>query len=360
MHGACRRDLRGFPKPAGQIASRGGRFVPRCRPGRQERRARVARSTRPMALPLHDTGGMRDPREKVDLARLDAEAAVRRLRGLARETAKHRTVGNVHDLRVLSRRLRSELWLVPKKRRKDHFRKARRRLRHLGKVLGKERMYDVAIRDGERFRRKVGNLRRDRRAARDAVRKLLRRRWRKGSFSGVEEALRDLDRVPRPSLVPRLERLRADLKKAARHAARSDRARHRLRLALKKARYVLDLFHRPVPTLEALQKRLGRWHDYVVLIELTGRSRRVAAARDDQWKRAARCAPRAILDALRALRALERALGAEAALKTPASEEGSRLPRRKRRSPRRPSPRAPTPVSRAARARAPCGRASCG
>lgn len=232
---------------------------------------------------------------------LNASKAAKKFKALARKVARHPSASRVHALRVLTRRLRADFWLAPKPQRTRRLRQTRKELGGLCDVLGEQRKYDVALEDARRFRRDTDDIKSRLRSARDEVRRSLRKRKRKAVSKHIEKAARDLNRLPAEALAPRLEEIRKRLEKAEHHPPHSNRGRHRLRLEVKKARYVLDTLNRKAPRLNALQDHLGRWHDLIVLSEITGRSEKIKAAREKEWARVERSLPRTVHEASRAL-----------------------------------------------------------
>jgi CHAD domain-containing protein len=186
---------------------------------------------------------------------------------------------------------------------------AKRELGELAEVLGEQRKYDVALADAARFRRKPEPIRARLVKAREGVRRALGKRGRRLHLVHLERALRDWNRVSATAFVPRLEKLRNALERAGRRPPRSNRGRHRLRLEVKKARYVLELAGRKIPSLKSMQEHLGRWHDLVVLADLTGETRGLVAARNKEWRCVTQMLSATIRVTARALKELAKELG---------------------------------------------------
>ena len=200
---------------------------------------------------------------------------------LARKSFRHPTADNIHDLRVLTRRIRTDLWLVPKSSRSKSIRRSRIELAHLADVLGKQRKYDVALVDAAQYHKDAKDLKSRLTKARREVRKSLRDR--KIYSADVEMAVRDMKRMRPAVFVPRIVTLQRSLSAAAEHLPRSNEARHRLRIQFKKARYVLDAFGHKDRILKELQEHLGRWHDLITLASLTSTDRILKAAQRREW-----------------------------------------------------------------------------
>jgi CHAD domain-containing protein len=209
----------------------------------------------------------------------------KRFKTLAKKTARHPTPDHVHDLRVVTRRLRAELWLTPPRYRTDAIRECRRDLRQMARVLGEQRKYDVALEDARRFDRRTRRIEKRLAATRAGVDTILRAKRRKQCLVHLKQAIGDAGRIPSRAFRPRIEALRHRLERSERRHPTSTPARHRLRIDVKKARYVLEAMRSDVPGLVSLQDHLGRWHDLMVLSTLTGHPRAVVTAHRAEWRR---------------------------------------------------------------------------
>lgn len=211
----------------------------------------------------------------------------RKFKQLSRRTAHDTSVENVHDLRVTTRRLRANLWLVPKPRRTRAIRHARKKLSQLSDALGEQRRYDVALEDAARYHVKAPGLKARQLAARLEVATALKPHGKRAKQ--VKTALHDLKAVSPHAFAPRLSLLQKRLAAAIRRAPRTTPARHHLRIQLKNARYILDSFGVKVAGLEPLQRKLGKWHDFVVLADLTGKGERMEAHISTAWRAVEGC-----------------------------------------------------------------------
>jgi len=221
---------------------------------------------------------------------LDAsfKARAKKFKSLLKTTSGEPSADNVHDLRVAARRLRANFWLMPKAENSGRIGKARRDLKRLCRELGKQRTYDVALADAISFGLATKNLQRRQIAAQAKTRKALSGEKRKAMVSRLDRAIKEAGVVSPPRFRPRIELLREELGKASHRKPKGDQQRHRLRIDLRKARYLIEVFHHEVPQLIALQDRLGRWHDLTVLSELVGSTETLAAARKKEQRRAER------------------------------------------------------------------------
>ena len=239
----------------------------------------------------------------IDLAST-LRAGVRRFCQLVRQTAHHPTQDHVHDLRVLTRRLRADLWLVPTSARSRAIRRARHDLQRLGTVLGTQREGDVALEDAVGFGRDRGVIERRLGAARGQVIRSLRPKKRMRYINHLQRAARDVSSVDTHVVLSQVRRLQDRLQRAIEHPPTTNRARHRLRISVKKARYVLEATNCPVTPLVKLQDHLGRWHDFMVLSSVAGRTSQITRARNREWMMARRLVRPALRQAIHSLSAL--------------------------------------------------------
>ena len=219
-----------------------------------------------------------------------AQALKRRLRAARRRLSDDA----VHDLRVASRRLRECLSVLRRIVGGAGYRKPGRAARRLTRMLGEPRNLDVAhailgrviaatpdaleSRAAQRYRRRLAPLRREGRVCLKAG----LRRYDHGALAkGIRNLCRSLRRrratCLEPEMIEAALRPRLDvafgLKRRA-LVAGNVRAQHRLRIALKKTRYCLEVLSfaftekglRVLKTLEGFQDLLGRLHDLDVLL----------------------------------------------------------------------------------------------
>jgi len=207
---------------------------------------------------------------------------------------------SIHDLRVATRRLQAALEVfgprLPERPRRRLDRRARRIRRHLGQARNARvlqgMLRGLRVQPGSDEGRLMADLiHRLHRSARE----LSDRDHR--PLPGIKHRIRALlraidggpaipavpDRAAGASLTDRVEAVA----RAARVAADGDpESMHRLRIAVKRYRYVLEVLEESgAPSLQpsilaarALQKELGRLHDLDVLIDWVRGSARVPAA----------------------------------------------------------------------------------
>jgi len=160
----------------------------------------------------------------------------------------------LHQLRVGMRRLRSALRafrdVLPRKERKSLARRTRRVMRKLGAA----RDWDVFLAWLETQKPPRALLLRAQREQADA-RLRAKRELSRLSVEPIEAHAKDLDAA---AVLERLER------KARKPACGTAKARHKLRIHVKRLRYASEFFGRPRPGLERLQKVLGELNDVEV------------------------------------------------------------------------------------------------
>lgn len=232
----------------------------------------------------------------------------RRFRRLSKQTFRNPNSEHVHDLRVVTRRLRTDFWLIPKADRTRCIRKSRDELRHLARVLGAQRKYDVALQDATHFLVNSEKIERRLKASRKGVLASLQPKKRKRYSAHLKRAVYKAAQIPGLSLGPQIEVLARGFAFALRTPPKRNTAIHRLRIELKKARYLLEAFGHRVPEIVKLQDHLGRWHDLMVLSGLCGHPPNVVAAQKSELRRAERILKDSLIKTNLALSSLNKRL----------------------------------------------------
>jgi len=224
---------------------------------------------------------------------------------------------DVHDLRVLTRRLRAAVWMGRLLGGWRGFRRIRRLLRSLGRALGERRMIDVIVADAGRLGMPADSITARRPGADAVLLRAVRRTRRRGLVDRVRRAARGMTLRLGEDLPIALAGLAGRLSSA--HARRygGAAALHRLRIEAKKARYVLELLGLPTAPLVVVQRGLGRWHDLDVLQRELGRHPLAAREQRTERARAARVLDRAVETSSRSLLEAARALWASAERRRP-------------------------------------------
>ena len=179
---------------------------------------------------------------------------------LTRKKVRKFSKKNVHDLRIVVRRLRVALWLA-----QEGATPVVRALRKLGRALGKERELTVAIQDATHYGLRTGGLRSKREMARIAIARRLNSKRRKRLHRRLQQALTGLRRNPRLELDVPIRELRDASNSWLRKPTRQPQQYHELRILMKKVRYTLEALGRTSTPVRKLQDTLGREHDLQVL-----------------------------------------------------------------------------------------------
>ncbi|MBI3829691.1 MAG: CHAD domain-containing protein [Planctomycetes bacterium] len=207
---------------------------------------------------------------------------------LAVKTRAGMSVAQVHDLRVLTRRMRACVWIMLRVRERPVLRELRRALRRLGRVLGERRMFDVAREDAAAFKLDAAPLDAPRAYAGKMARERLKS-WRRREITILaKRSARQLAGSPLSHAALGLAELDERLQAALREAPKGKAQQHRLRIEAKKTRYVLEIFGRKTDAIKDLQGRLGRAHDLEVLQEVLGPSPTAAIEEEKAWGKARR------------------------------------------------------------------------
>lgn len=207
---------------------------------------------------------------------------------IAPQVSRELTGKSVHDLRLATRRVRSTLWLLKKSSAHLRFENLDLDLYRLGKALGSVRELDVAILDAFEYgidhkklvdHRKVSKIR-----LKKQVDKLHRRK--------IETQLADLEESVQAeyfiSLNTISKRLRSQLKSQLKSRIRGQNKLHRLRVFMKRIKYVLESMGSPVKPITRLQCILGDAHDLEFLQASTRKSSRLKTKQKVLNKKAGR------------------------------------------------------------------------
>lgn len=188
---------------------------------------------------------------------------------LSKEAAKKFKPGTVHHLRSCCRRLRSALYLLRDSLPHSAFLRINRKLRGLGHKLGEIRQLDVAAIDAKSYGLKVRHFKIERRQAIKKAQASVSRKSRKDIHRKIGALIAMTDKFSASKLRPPGVALLRQLNDRYRR-----RDLHKLRIAVKKARYVLESLEIPSEPLAELQESMGRIHDLKVLRKLAGRSKK--------------------------------------------------------------------------------------
>lgn len=207
---------------------------------------------------------------------------------LAEKVEHYGRADELHDLRVLTRRLRALVWVARHSETFVQLKKMRRLLKELCRVFGERRAMDVLKRDALKYG--LGSRTGDRRKRRatSQVRYLLRPRQRNEMACQFKKAEEKLGSVSEGNRQRGLRELVFRLGRLSQFRPDCPEDWHRFRIRIKKIRYALEIYGVDVPGLKVLQDILGRAHDLHVLSEAFPLRTQVQLDRDEQWELAAK------------------------------------------------------------------------
>lgn len=235
-----------------------------------------------------------------------------RLPRLLGRTTRRTRARDVHELRVLTRRIRVAVRLANMHDAHGPARRAAKELRKLGRALGTRRMWDVAIDDLEALGMPSDKLGPARDESTRALRGALKRIHADRLCTDLKALSGQLGKIAPADLAAATRRMRAPLARARARPPRQRESRHALRIRVKKVRYLLEACGHPAAAARRLQSALGREHDLVVLQQLAGRSSTLRAREKAARARTDRLMLPCLRTTLAALDRLERAMAATA------------------------------------------------
>ena len=171
------------------------------------------------------------------------------------------------------------------------FKKGSRDLKRLLAALGRVRELDVAIADARKYRVGGKRLKKHRRAARRALAAQTNSARRRRLSRELDHALEKMRRHREQTVAPAILRMQSRLALLADQKLSGPRDFHKLRIAAKKARYVLENLDRSVGPLRELQNVLGRAHDLEVLQARLGKLKSAEREAQGHYGKARRMIP---------------------------------------------------------------------
>lgn len=183
---------------------------------------------------------------------------------LARKVAKRQKMGDVHDLRVVTRRLRVALWLIRQSASIKVPAKTRSSLRKLGRSLGERRQLDVAIRDAKYYKlndSKLGPLHKKSSTSLSAFLTSKKIDALAKSLGKIHQALLCYATI---NFTRPMQTLRRNLNTWPKHPTRKTDL-HEFRIQAKKTLYAFEMFGQPALPLTRIKDCLGRAHDLEAL-----------------------------------------------------------------------------------------------
>ncbi|MNJ96880.1 CHAD domain protein [compost metagenome] len=186
---------------------------------------------------------------------------IRDFRNSAKVVARSPTGKGVHQLRVLSRRLRAVLWMAKFYDGADILPRLKTNLRSLGKNLGHGRQLDVLMKDASLYVLSDVDLKKQRKAWSREFKAFLT----PDLCGEITRDLRELYKgVKASTSVEREVVLRKIYKPICKWPKKMPKDKgflHQVRIEAKKVIYRLELLETEASSLKELQKSLGRVHD---------------------------------------------------------------------------------------------------
>jgi len=229
---------------------------------------------------------MKEPTKLIDAFVLATQARV--FKKKFKSLRANSSFEHIHTLRVNIRQMRSILWLYKKSNSEFRFRSLSHLLSKVSRQLGKVRTLDVAIQDSKKFRIRNKVLLKKRNLAEMSLQKMTSHKKRQQLNQKLLRALKKLESYPQSRLKAGVLELQARVRQWKYNKHQNPKELHRLRKIVKKTRYTLEAFARPVPSLEKLQEHLGRGHDFDALQTYLGKNKKVEQAAKRRYRLAQR------------------------------------------------------------------------
>jgi CHAD domain-containing protein len=191
--------------------------------------------------------------------------------------SKRQALSDVHRLRVSARRLKAIFWVLKKGTSVEISRPLERTLSRLTHLLGQRRELDVLARDARHYHLEVQAIQKMSIDASVGLVDFLNSKKTQNLLNGAQNILGELEEKDSVHLRRVRRALKEKFRRWSNGFPRNPGELHRLRIALKKAKYVLEAIDRPTGVFEKVQRDLGRYRDLQVLLDYTGKHRRVTA-----------------------------------------------------------------------------------
>jgi CHAD domain-containing protein len=187
---------------------------------------------------------------------------------------KRPDMDDLHALRVTTRKIKSIIWLLKSS---DIAKKSKlnKNLKELAHILGQVRELDVGITDSKKFGLHGARLENQKHKAL----KNLNTHLQSKKFRKIQHELKDfqkeIEKSDQLEISGAVTIMKSKLHGNGRKQPSSKPALHRMRRDFKRARYILEIFDRPVSPLKTVQDKLGRIHDLELLEKMCGRHKMV-------------------------------------------------------------------------------------
>ena len=228
------------------------------------------------------------------------EEQIEKFKSLARKVAKGQKRSDVHDLRVVTRRLRVIFWLMKQSKSVKIPAKTRSSLRKLGRSLGERRQLDVAIRDAAYYKLNAAKLEPLHRESSTALSSFL-------TSKKIDKLAKELRRIRQElicfSIFNFSKPMQTLLFKLNQWTAfPSNKAElHEFRIQIKKILYALEAVGQPVLPLTRIKDCLGRAHDLEALGKYFRNARRIRTDETQKIKGAEKLFKPAVFFAMKKL-----------------------------------------------------------
>jgi CHAD domain-containing protein len=214
--------------------------------------------------------------QKLLLTYLERQSKV--ISKLSPRACRYLTSKNIHAFRVATRRAEAVFWILKQSDSSLHFKKLRRDLHELEKSLGRVRELDVAMSDADNYGIKSGRLKDQRKIARRKLLKLVKSAPRKKLAERFFSAQKIVFTMSPQGMDDVKGKLREKIAHELKKPVYAENSLHKLRVTMKKVRYVLECMGKPVAPIKELQEVLGEAHDLETLQAFTGKNAKIKAA----------------------------------------------------------------------------------
>lgn len=187
------------------------------------------------------------------------------LEALLQQVVEHQRVNNIHDLRIVSRKLSAILWMIEQST-DLHFSKMKKKLHELTHVLGKRRQLDVLIKNAIQNHLDTSPLMKALIEKKKNISKQLSKVLNEKNqicltkkMNGFLKKIKDVDE--RKLQTP----LNHALDSWAGHYPIKPKELHHFRIKVKRLRYAMEALGCESVELKKIQQHLGRMNDLKVL-----------------------------------------------------------------------------------------------
>lgn len=177
-----------------------------------------------------------------------------------KKVAKNPKPKDIHELRILSRRLRAALWLYGKGSKVSIPKNLQKDCKDLGKTLGATRELDVLLKDMATYSLKDQKLIQARERESQKLKKFLG----KSFCNRIEQELKAFIEKAQGTALSKKEltlRIKKPIRRWPSSLPQDKKSLHKIRIETKKIIYRLELLGITTHRFKILQRQLGRIHD---------------------------------------------------------------------------------------------------